>query len=190
MSARRLYWRSFAAVAVLLPVALWTASGDSYFEYRKKQAVVETVADVGAAQEYGGSEWRIDRYDTWKGQLPAMQGARTISTQPTALPDGVSLVRVRVALRPKSGEAVKALLMCQLELVDAQGRRWTSQTVQTSVRREVPTSCNGSYNNEPQVAQEYRFEQDFLVPDDAANGVDAVIRLRAEQPRRLRLRLR
>ena len=186
MSASRTYRRGLAALVVLAPFALWTASGDDFLEYRTKHTVVETVAAVGATQDYGGSEWRIDRYDTWAGQPPDAGKALTA----TALPSGTRLVRVRVALRAKDEAAVKALDRCTLELVDGRGRRWNPGAGVTTARRDVPTRCNGTYDNAPQVAQAFLFEQDFLVPEDAAGDVDAVIRLAAEKPARLRLRLR
>lgn len=186
MSAHRTYRRGLAAIAVLAPLALWTASGGDFLEYRTKHAIVETVGAFGAAHDYGGSNWRIDRYDTWAGQPPDADKALT----PATLPPGTRLVRVRVSLRPTSNDAVKALDRCTLELVDSRGRRWNPSAVVPGVRRDVPTRCSGTYNNAPQVAQEFRFEHDFLVPEDAAGDVDAVIRLAAEKPRRLRLRLR
>ena len=57
-------------------------------------------------------------------------------------------------------------------------------------RRDVATRCNGSYGAPPQVAQDFLFEQDFLVPAGAAGSVDARVRLGAEAPRLLRLKLR
>jgi len=188
MSARRLYRRSLAALVVLAPLALWTASGDDFVEYRKKHAIVETAVAAGATQAYGGSDWRVDRYDVWAGQPP--DAGNALTAQPAALPPGTRLVRVRIALRPTSNDAVKALSRCTLELVDARERRWNPSAVVPGVRRDVPTRCDGTFNNAPQIAQEFRFEQDFLVPEDAAGSIDAVIRLNTEQPRRLRLRLR
>ena len=184
MSASRTYRRGLAAIVVLAPLALWTASGSEFLEYRTKRAIVDVVAAVGASADYGGSAWRVDRVDAWTGQPP---GA-ALNAQP--LPAGTTLVRVRLALRATDAAAVKALSRCTVSLVDARERRWNPSVVQPGLRRDVPTRCDGSFRDAPQVAQEFRFEQDFLVPDDAAASVDAVVRLPDETPRRLRLRLR
>lgn len=186
MSASRSFRRGLAALVVLAPVALWTASGNAWLDLRAKRAVVETVAAVGATGDYGGSDWRIDRVETFTGQAPGANAALNAQD----LPAGTRLVRVRLALRAKDEAAVKALSRCSVSLVDAHARRWNATVVQPGLRRDVPTRCDGSYNNSPQVAQEFRFEQDFLVPDDAADSIDAVVRLTDAKPRVLRLRLR
>jgi hypothetical protein len=190
VSTSRVYRRSLAALAVIAPLALWTASGEDYLDYRRKNAVVETVVASGAVQTYGGSDWRVDRHQAWTGALPAVDGARTLSTTAATLPAGVSLLRVRIAVRAKDADALGRLSRCELELADDRGRRWTPQSVQPELRRDVATRCSGSYADPPQVALEFRFEQDFLVPADTADRVDAVIRLADEKPRLLRLQLR
>ncbi|HSX60119.1 MAG TPA: hypothetical protein VLF18_07975 [Tahibacter sp.] len=189
MSARRLYRRSLAALLVVAPLALWSASGNDWMAYRRSLRVAEITVAAGGAQDYGGSTWRIERHSVHRGELPAVDGAKTLTTVPRSLPAGTSLVRVRVAVRAGDAEAVRRLDRCTLELVDADGRRWNPQNLQPERRREVATRCNGSYSAPPQVAQDFVFEQDFLVPNDAAGRVDARVRIGAE-PQLLRLQLR
>lgn len=189
MRTRRLYRRSLAGLIVLLPLALWTASGEGLLDYLRSQAVDETVVAAGGRRDYGGSSWRIDGFQAWSGVLPAEAAAPGLNLQAASLPPGVHLLRVRVALRPGDAQAVKNLDRCELELSDSRGRRWKPQPAPLK-RRELPTRCNGSFSDPPQVALEFRFEQDFLLPEDALNDVSAVIRLGAEKPRLLRLQLR
>lgn len=187
MSARRVYWRSLAALIVVAPLALWTACGEDYLAYRLHQAVQETVVAAGTSAEFAGSRWQIDRIETFDGALPATPGSVVATPR---LPAGARLLRVRIALRAGSVEAVQKLDRCQLELVDRRRRRWTAASSSTTARRDVATRCNGSHGDAPQIAQEFRFEQDFLLPADAAGEADALIRLGAEEPRLLRLQLR
>lgn len=185
MSAGRVYWRSLAALIVVVPLALWTASGEDYLAYQRHRAVPETVVAPGASAEFGGSRWQIDRIETFDAP-PATPGS---VIAPASLPAGTRLLRVRMALRAGDIESIQKLDRCQLELVDRRGRRWTAAAL-SPARRDVATRCNGSHGKTPQIAQEFRFEQDFLLPADAAGDVDAVIRLAAENPRLLRLQWR
>lgn len=189
MRTRRLYRRSLAGLVLLLPLALWTASGEGLLDYLRSRAVDETVVAAGGRQDYGGSSWRIDGFQSWSGVLPAEAAAPGLNLQAASLPPGVHLLRVRVALRPGDAEAVKHLDRCELELADSRGRRWKPQPAPLK-RREFPARCSGSLSDPPQVALEFRFEQDFLLPGDAVDDVAAVIRLGAEKPRLLRLQLR
>jgi hypothetical protein len=190
LSARRVYVRSLAALIVVAPLAFWTASGEDWLAYRRATATIETVAAAGTTHDYGGSAWRIERHAVLRGELPLPDRAKTLTTTPSTLPAGTSLVRVRVAVKAGDAEAVRRLDRCTLELVDARGRRWNARDVQPEWRRDVATRCNGSFSAPPQVAQDFLFEQDFLVPDDAANDVDARVRLASEDPALLRLQLR
>lgn len=190
MKARRIYRRSLAALIVVAPFAFWTASGEGWLAWRRATTITETVVPAGSAQDYGGSTWRIERHAVLQGELPQVDRARTLATQSPSLPPDTSLVRVRVAVRPGDAEAVRSLDRCALELVDRRGRRWTARDVQPELRRDVPTRCNGSFRAPPQVAQDFVFEQDFLVPAEAANDVDARVRLAGVTPVLLRLQLR
>lgn len=187
MSARRVYRRSLAALIVVAPLALWTAGGEDYLAYRRNHAVVETVVAPRASAEFGGSRWQVERIETFDGAPPATPG-NVIATA-ASLPAGTRLLRLRIALRAGDIEAVQKLDRCQLELVGRDRRRWTAIAA-SPARRDVATRCNGSHGDAPQIAQDFRFEQDFLLPADAAGDVDAVIRLAAESPRLLRLQLR
>lgn len=190
MSTRRRNVRSLAALAVAVPLALWTASGEGWLAYRRATATSETLVAAGSVRDYGGSTWRIERHAVLRGELPASERATTLTTTPAALPPGTNLVRVRVVVKAGDAEAVRRLDRCTLELVDARGRRWNPREVQPAFRRDVATRCNGSFSAPPQVAQDFAFEQDFLVPDDATGTIDARVRLASEAPRLLRLQLR
>ena len=189
MSARRLYRRSLAALIVVAPLAFWTASGDDWLAYRRAATVAETTVAVGSAGDFGGSTWRIERHAVLQGELPSPDRAKTLTMTAQALPEGTRLMRVRVAVRAGDAEAVRKLDRCALELVDRRGRRWTARELQPDLRRDVPTRCNGSFRVSPQVAQDFLFEQDFLVPADVANELDARVRLAGEATL-LRLQLR
>lgn len=186
MSARRLYRRSLAALLLVLPLALWTASGEDFLAYCCSPAPAETRAAVGSSADYGGSRWQVAQLQVFRNEVPVAEGAAP-GTPAQALPAGTQLLRLHLLVRTGDSEALRRLDRCEVELVDTAGRRWNPQPVN---RRGVATRCNGSYGNAPQVAQDFRFEQDFLLPDDAVARTDARIRLDAEKPRLLRLQLR
>lgn len=186
MSARRLYRRSLAALLVVTPLALWTASGEDFIAYCCSPAPPETQAAAGTRADYGGSYWQLEQVQLFRGEVPVAEGAAA-GTLPQALPAGTQLLRLRLLVRAGDSEALRRLDRCQVELVDASGRRWNPQSVS---RRGIATRCNGSFGNTPQVAQDFRFEQEFLLPDDAVASTAARIRLDAEKPRLLRLQLR
>lgn len=186
MSARRLYRRSLAALLLVAPLALWTASGEDFLAYCCRPAPPELTAAAGSSADYGGSRWQVAQVQSFRGEVPLTDGAAP-GRVPQILPAGTQLLRLRLLVRAGDSEALRRLERCQVELVDAAGRRWNPQT---NPRRGVATRCSGSFSNGPQVAQDFGFEQDFLLPEDAVATASARIRLDAEKPRLLRLQLR
>lgn len=186
MSARRLYRRSLAALLVVAPLALWTASGEDFLAYCCSAKPPETLTAAGNSADYGGSRWQVAQTQVFRNEIPVADGAAP-GTLPQALPAGTQLLRLRLLVRAGDSEALRRLDRCQVELVDDAGRRWNPQS---NTRRGIATRCNGSFGNTPQVAQDFPFEQDFLLPDDAVGRTAARVRLDAEKPRLLRLQLR
>lgn len=186
MSARRVYRRSLAALLLVLPLALWTASGEDFLVYCCSPAPPETRTAAGGSADYGGSRWQVAQLQLFRNEVPLADGAAP-GTLAQTLPAGTQLLRLQLLVRAGDSEALRRLERCQVELVDASGRRWNAQSVN---RRGIATRCSGSFGNTPQVAQDFRFEQDFLLPDDAVASTAARIRLDAEKPRLLRLQLR
>jgi hypothetical protein len=159
---RRLCW---IALAVLLPLALWTHAHEDVT--RAWRAHASQAIDVDARQtiSFAGLKWSLVGYDTdWH------------------LKDRSKVeVVVHVQLDVPSPSAVKELGNCWPYLEDSSGQRWSRRP---PLSREI-TCARLSLRADPEIKQ-IALEERFVIPAARASDVRLALVIPKHQPQYLR----
>ena len=159
---RRLCW---IALALLLPLALWTHAYEDFSSAWREHASEAIDVDARQTISFAGLNWSLVGYDTNK----KMKDPRTAE------------IIVRVQLDVPSPSAVKELGNCWPYLEDSSGQRWSRRPPRS---REI--SCARlSLRADPEIKQTV-LEERFVIPAARASDVRLAFIIPKQQPRYLR----
>jgi hypothetical protein len=159
---RRLCW---LALAVLMPLTLWTHAHEDVTKAWRAHASEAIDVDARQTIAFAGLKWSLVGYDV----------SENLKDPSTAE------IIVRVQLDIPSAEAVKSLGNCWPYLEDSTGQRWARRPPRS---REV--SCARlSLRADPEIKQT-ELEERFVIPSARTSDVRLVFVIPKEQPRYLR----
>lgn len=158
----RLCW---IALAVLLPLALWTHAHEDVSRVWRAHASQPIEVDARQTISFAGLNWSLLGYDTtWNPKNPS-----------------TAEVTVRVQLDVPAPGAVKELGNCWPYLEDSSGQRWSRRPPKS---REI--SCARlSLGADPQIKQMV-LEERFVIPAARASEVRLAFVIPKQQPQYLR----
>lgn len=173
MSERRRYWLSFAALVVVLPVAIVVNSWDSLSEWRRAQLSTPIAVERGATQAYAGAQWQLTGLTRLPGATP---DTTLVVAEFDAAVDDPALLQAGP---------------CTIALTDDKGRRWLPVFLPgRTVRQGRPTAadkprCYGLARAEK--GKTIAMAETFTVPE-SATGLALTLTIGGARPASLVLR--
>ncbi|WEX74200.1 hypothetical protein PYH37_001589 [Sinorhizobium numidicum] len=169
------YWRSLAALAIVLPTAIAVHSWSSLKEWRARHGGTPAIAETGQAGAYAGAQWRLVNLKRLPGPS---DDARVI------------LVEFEAHL---DDPAVLSESPCQVRLTDAAGRQWEPvRMTEAIVRKMYPEAaerprCSATASAGAGKGAMVRMAENFIVPA-GAKDLALVITIVGARPKSLLLK--
>lgn len=160
---------------VLLVATVWITSAKEWTDYFGARPTQELSVAVAEEVTFGGATWQLEN---------VLAGT---SDDVDKIPDGTTLVVVRVDVTPTGGAEAPT---CMLRLIerggDAGDREWSSAAQRPIDYRTTDgfTSYCAADATEP-----YSLEVPFVIPTDATGQFSLLIEVAQELPQFLRLEL-
>jgi hypothetical protein len=159
---RRLCW---IALALLLPLALWTHAYEDFSSAWRAHASEAIDVDARQTISFAGLNWSLVGYDTNEN----LKDPRTVE------------ITVHVQLDVPSPSAVKELGNCWPYLEDSSGQRWSRRPP----RSDEISCARLSLRADPEIKQTV-LEERFVIPAARASDVRLAFIIPKQQPRYLR----
>ncbi|MGX7873895.1 hypothetical protein ACVDG5_015085 [Mesorhizobium sp. ORM6] len=163
--------RSFAALAILLPLTLAETSYDSVREWLHGEDLIARDVDFGRSVPFGGSDWK----------LTDLRGGKA-----GRLPDHAFAVIATFAVTIGDPDLQKRWLGCKLMLTDAAGRRWLPDFIAGVSLPDGVMNCTSAIFSGARKGDVITIGDTFIVPEDAVKTIRPAVGLGGERPWYLR----